>query len=81
MTQVLDQFSDQFALQGNFDPNLLFQDISTLENQLRVWFQSIKALDPQKRRGWICGLGHGIMPGTPEASVSLFVSLQREYFS
>ena len=27
------------------------------------------------RRGWICGLGHGVLPGTPEASVQTFVSI------
>ena len=30
---------------------------------------------PISRRGWICGLGHGVLPGTPEAAVRTFVTV------
>lgn len=33
------------------------------------------------RRSWICGLGHGVLPGTPESSVRIFVRLAREAFA
>jgi uroporphyrinogen decarboxylase len=32
------------------------------------------------RRGWVCGLGHGILQKTPEDNVRRFVALQREIF-
>jgi uroporphyrinogen decarboxylase len=41
----------------------------------------VRALDPQQRRGWICGLGHGVLPGTPEAAVRTFVTSVRKAFS
>ena len=40
----------------------------------------IRRLPAALRRGWICGLGHGILQKTPEANVRRFVSLQREIF-
>ncbi len=42
------------------------------------WFSRMKALPAELRRGWICGLGHGVLQRTPEANVRRFVSLQRE---
>jgi uroporphyrinogen decarboxylase len=41
----------------------------------------VRYLEPlvnQPRPGWICGLGHGILPGTPEDNVRLFVNTVRE---
>jgi uroporphyrinogen decarboxylase len=38
----------------------------------------MKALPAELRRGWICGLGHGVLQRTPEANVRRFVTLQRE---
>jgi uroporphyrinogen decarboxylase len=67
-------FSHGFV-QGNFDQNLL-RDSSPddLKQQLE------RFLDPVKhdRTGWICGLGHGVLPGTPEENVRLFVDTVRE---
>ena len=41
----------------------------------------MKALPASARRGWICGLGHGVLQKTPESNVLLFLRLQREYFA
>ena len=45
------------------------------------FFAPIAALPPVKRRGWICGLGHGVLPETPENHVRLFIDLQHELFT
>jgi uroporphyrinogen decarboxylase len=47
---------------------------------LRQYFVDIRKLPDSLRRGWVCGLGHGILQKTPEANVRSFVSLQREIF-
>lgn len=78
--QVLSQLSDRFVIQGNVDPEWLFLDPKTLESRLREVFQTAKALPAQQRQGWICGLGHGVLPGTPEDNVRLFLKLQKEVF-
>ena len=33
----------------------------------------------RERRGWICGLGHGVLPGTPESSVRAFRAARAEH--
>ncbi|MCB0385974.1 MAG: hypothetical protein KDD43_11325, partial [Bdellovibrionales bacterium] len=31
--------------------------------------------------GWVCGLGHGVLPATPEGNVRAFVDTVRERFA
>jgi uroporphyrinogen decarboxylase len=52
-----------------------------LEKRLKIVFNSVLALPSESRRGWICGLGHGVLPKTPESNVKLFLKLQREIFA
>ncbi len=74
MRDALDLFGRSFV-QGNFDQALLFSEPRDLKQHL------IRYLAPFANRacpGWICGLGHGILPGTPEDNVRLFVNTVRE---
>lgn len=80
MPKVLTQWGKFWAIQGNVDPHALFLDSHELEALLRRFFQSILDLPAQARRGWVCGLGHGVLPKTPEENVRLFLRLQKEYF-
>jgi uroporphyrinogen decarboxylase len=80
IADVLNQWSDRWLIQGNVDPEWLFLDSAELEKRLRVVFESVKKLPAEKRRGWVCGLGHGILPKTPEQNVRLFLKLQKEIF-
>jgi uroporphyrinogen decarboxylase len=80
MGEVLTQYGDRWAIQGNVDPEWLHLPIDELERRLRGYFAPLKALPAELRRGWICGLGHGILQRTPEANVRRFVTLQREIF-
>lgn len=79
--QVLERWSEEWAIQGNVDPSWLLLDRSELEPRLRQFFTGVKKLPCSKWRGWICGLGHGVLQGTPESNVRLFVDLQKEIFS
>ena len=65
-------------VQGNFDPAWLFLPERDLAAALDEFLRPIIALDAEQRRGWICGLGHGVLPGTPEAAVRTFVQTVRE---
>jgi uroporphyrinogen decarboxylase len=74
MRDALELFGRSFV-QGNFDQALLFSEPRDLKQHL------IRYLAPFANRqcpGWICGLGHGILPGTPEDNVRLFVNTVRE---
>lgn len=80
ITEVLKNYSDQWCIQGNVDPEWLHLPLAELESRLREYFGRVKALPASLRRGWICGLGHGVLQRTPEENVRRFVTLQREIF-
>jgi uroporphyrinogen decarboxylase len=68
-------------IQGNFDPAWLFLPPADLERAIDAFVAPLRALSVEQRRGWICGLGHGVLPGTPEPAVRTFVSRVREAFA
>lgn len=80
---IKDAFSvlDKGFVQGNFDQALLFQSESTFKSSLETFLKNMKALTPEQRAGWVCGLGHGVLPKTPEAHVKYFVQRVREVLS
>ena len=67
-------------VQGNFDQALLFLPPNEFEATLRAFLAPIAKLKPEERAGWVCGLGHGVLPKTPEENVRSFVRIVREVF-
>ena len=65
-------------VQGQFDPALLHLTGASLRRELDDFLKPLAALSPQQRHGWICGLGHGVLPETPEESVRTFVRTVRK---
>jgi uroporphyrinogen decarboxylase len=80
LAATLERYAQRWAIQGNVDPEWLHLPGEELEHRLREYFARIRALPAPLRRGWICGLGHGVLQRTPEANVRRFVTLQREMF-
>jgi uroporphyrinogen decarboxylase len=80
LAEVLERYGERWAIQGNVDPQWLHLPLAELEQRLTEWFMRIRALPAELRRGWICGLGHGVLQRTPEANVRCFIRLQREVF-
>ncbi len=70
----------QTGLQGNFDPVLLTLEPSLYKKEFEAFIAPLLKLSPEERQGWICGLGHGILPGTPNENVRHFVSEIRNHF-
>ena len=68
-------------VQGNFDQSLLFLDTPDFKTHLRQYFDRYLQLSPEERANWVCGLGHGVLPKTPEKHVKYFVECAREVFS
>ncbi len=68
-------------IQGNFDPEWMFLAPQDFDQMLWTWILPLTRLTPEERRGWVCGLGHGILPQTPEENVRTFVKRIREVFS
>ena len=74
MAEALEMFSLGFV-QGNFDQASLLGEPDELKRRLTKYLEALMRHD---RSGWICGLGHGVLPGTPEKNVRLFVNTVRE---
>ncbi len=67
-------------VQGNFDQTLLFLEEKKFETCLREYLKPFQELNPIDRAGWVCSLGHGVLPETPEINVKNFVKIVRESF-
>ena len=67
-------------VQGNFDQTLLFLEEKRFELYLRRYLEPFQELNAIDRAGWVCGLGHGVLPETPEINVKNFVKIVRESF-
>jgi len=74
MSEALEIFPRGFV-QGNFDQTLLLSDRNEFRQRL---IRYLEPLRKQNHNGWICGLGHGVLPSTPEENVKLFVETVRE---
>jgi uroporphyrinogen decarboxylase len=74
MREAFEMFSNGFV-QGNFDQALLHCDRDELKAHLNRYLEPLAG---REWPGWICGLGHGVLPNTPEDNVKLFVDTVRE---
>ncbi len=68
-------------VQGNFDQSLLHMESSDFQKTLTEYLKPFQDLSPEDRKGWVCGLGHGVLPKTPEQNVRNFVQMVRKAFS
>jgi uroporphyrinogen decarboxylase len=75
------QVSTQGFLQGNFDQSLLHLGEKEFETAARAYLANFKELSEKGRAGWVAGLGHGVLPLTPERNVKRYVQLVREIFA
>ena len=69
LAEALRTLGKDYQIQGNLDPSCLFLSWEQLEgawNELWLQVQS-SGVSPDR---WICGLGHGVLPGTPEENVA-----------
>lgn len=65
-------------VQGNFDQSLLFLKENEFEKEIREYFSVFQKMSLKERAGWVCGLGHGVLPETPNQNVRKFVEVARE---
>jgi len=71
----------QGFVQGNFDQSMLFLEKTQFQESLGIYIENMKSLSVEERAGWVSGLGHGVLPKTPEDNVRLFVETIRKAFS
>ena len=46
------------------------------EKSLRAYLKPFQEMTEEERAGWVCGLGHGVLPKTPEENVKNFIKLR-----
>lgn len=68
-------------VQGNFDQSLLFLSHDEFKMQAERYLDDVRKLSLEERAGWVSGLGHGVLPGTPEENVRALVKMVREVMS
>lgn len=66
----------KIAVQGNFDPDLLFAPLSVVESKTKELLASMEG-DP----GFIVNLGHGVKPDTPWQAVKCLVDTVKNFFN
>jgi uroporphyrinogen decarboxylase len=80
LNQVLRSDWQAGFVQGNFDQALMHLDPDTFKKVFESYCRRLLELQPQSRARWVSGLGHGVLPKTPEANVRSFVNIQRSLF-
>jgi uroporphyrinogen decarboxylase len=80
LLEALRSQAGRWSVQGNIDPQWLLLAPRELELRLRECFERLLSLPAALRAGWVCGLGHGVLQGTPEENVRLVLRVQREMF-
>lgn len=67
-------------VQGNFDQSMLHCETADFKQQLDQYLETFARVPAAQRSSWVCGLGHGVLPKTPEDHVRYFVQRVREKF-
>jgi len=81
MTLAMRDFGARYALQGNFDPAHLTLPPEQFRARASDFFTGMATVPAELRRGWICGLGHGVTPQAREENVRVFVQMARQFFT
>jgi uroporphyrinogen decarboxylase len=68
LSTVLNELGSDYYIQGNFDPCWLHIEWSQLEKHLKEFWQEAQNSKVSLDK-WICGLGHGVLPKTPQENV------------
>ncbi|MBC7745747.1 MAG: uroporphyrinogen decarboxylase [Flavobacterium sp.] len=64
----------QMAVQGNLDPHILYADQKVIKDRIHKLFERMRG-----QNGFICNLGHGIMPDIPFDNVKYAVEVVKEF--
>ena len=80
LTKVLKQKKYKGFVQGNFDQALLHQKPADFKLSLENYLDQFKDLSSEHLKGLVLGLGHGVLPKTPEDNVKAFMDIARDSF-
>lgn len=79
LAAVLNEFSKDYYIQGNFDPCWLHLPWKNVEEHLLQMWNSLTNANVDFSK-WICGLGHGVLQHTPQENVKKAVQFIHQNF-
>lgn len=77
LQEVRDNFGSNIGLQGNLDPSVLLADEACVWEKTKNMIKSVK----NWQTGYICNLGHGVLPSTPPDNVQAMIETVFEFAS
>lgn len=81
LPEVLKRKPNPGYIQGNFDQNLLLAETTVFEAEFENYLRPFTELPKEALSSWVCGLGHGVLPKTPEKHVRHIVDHVRKVLS
>lgn len=78
LPDVFRALSKDYYIQGNFDPCWLHLSSHDLQSKLEHYLEQMLPVKDQWHR-WIAGLGHGVLPQTPEENVRQAVNFFHQH--
>ncbi len=77
LQEVRDTYGSSLGLQGNLDPTILLTNETVVREKTKNMISGIKDWN----KGYVCNLGHGILPTTPIENVNAFLETVHEFVS
>ena len=74
LLNIKKQLPAKIAVQGNLDPHILYADKKVIKDRIYRLFERMRG-----EQGFICNLGHGIMPDIPFDNVKYAVDVIKEF--
>lgn len=78
LNNTLTSLGNDYYIQGNLDPSLLHLPWEILQDKWMDLWNSVR--ENNRLDKWICGLGHGVLPLTPQENVKNSVKLIQTNF-
>ncbi len=78
--EILQNYHNEFAIQGNFDQNILTMEAKNCGILIEEYMQKVAKCKPEVLNCWINGLGHGVLKETSEANIHEFVKQNKLIF-
>ncbi len=75
LQDVRDNFGTNIGIQGNLDPTILLTDQTIVREKTKQMVTAVK----NWQVGYICNLGHGVLPSTPVENVHAMVDTVFEF--
>jgi len=78
--EILQNHHNEFSIQGNFDQNILTMEAEISKTKMVEYMNEISQLNPEILKGWINGLGHGVVKESIEENVREFIKQNKVIF-